>query len=51
MIQQDKKMQIIVFVVNMLSPNKSHVSSGKTKYEAANPMNRADHASPVSSKI
>ena len=49
--QHDKAMQIIVLVVNMLSFNKSHVSTGKTKYDAANPMNRADHASPVSSKI
>lgn len=39
----------MVFGVNILSPNNNQVSNGKTKYEAANPINLADHASPVAS--
>ena len=40
-----------VFEVNMLSPSKPHVKTGKIKYEAANPAKRDDHTAPVSATI
>ncbi len=43
--------QIIVFAVNMDSPNKNQVSIGKIIKPADDPINLAVHAEPVSSTI
>ena len=48
--QAESRIHNMVLGVNMLSSSKSHVKSGKTKYDAAKPINLADHASPVASK-
>jgi hypothetical protein len=48
--QTESKIHNIVLGVSILSSSRSHVKSGKTKYDAAKPINLADHASPVSSK-
>jgi len=43
MIKIVKARQLIVLSVNMLSPNKHHVNTGKTRNPAPEPINLADH--------
>lgn len=46
----DKAKQIIVLVVNMLSPNKYQVNIGKITKPALEPMNLAVQTEPVASE-
>jgi hypothetical protein len=49
MIKNDKNTQIMVFVVNIDSPRRYQVKTGKVKYDAPNPNILAVHAASVAS--
>ena len=51
MIKNDRPTHNMVLVVNILSCNSHHVSSGKVRYDIPNPSRRAVHASLVLSTI
>ena len=51
MINTDNNKQIIVFVVNMLSPSMNHVKIGNTTKPAEEPINRAVHTELVASDM
>ena len=42
-IKKDKNTQDIVLIVNIDSPRKNHVKTGKTRYDKPKAINRTDH--------